>query len=226
MDVKKGDKIMSKLPISIYSLDKINFGDSTPLGIGEHDKFYEIEVHSGLFKTCLASASATHVIKYGTSNNRDIERDYKIYQEAKKYGIDKIFLPLEFLYQNVHGVKFFIQPKFVDTVQSGNSSCPSKCSNQDCDCDHCNFYISPSHTRAILKNHSSKINRKKLKDAFDSFYDCVDFEWFARAVEFYGFQFIYKLNKFLCENDVSDLHEGNIGYMTNERPVLIDYGGV
>ena len=33
-------------------------------------------------------------------------------------------------------------------------------------------------------------------------------------------------NKFLCENDVSDLHEGNIGYMTNERPVLIDYGGV
>ena len=52
MDVKKGDKIMSKLPISIYSLDEINFGDSTPLGIGEDDKFYGIEVHSGLFKTC------------------------------------------------------------------------------------------------------------------------------------------------------------------------------
>lgn len=226
MDVKKGDKIMSKLPISIYSLDEINFGDSTPLGIGEDDKFYGIEVHSGLFKTCLVSASATHVIKYGTSNNRDIERDYKIYQEAKEYGVDKIFLPLEFLYQNVQGVKFFIQPKFVDTVQNGNSSCPSECPNQNYDCDLCQFNISPSHSRAILKNRSSKINKKRLKNAFDNFYDSVDSEWFARAVEFYGFSFIYKLNKFLCENDVSDLHEGNIGYMTNERPVLIDYGGV
>ena len=226
MDVKKGDKIMSKLPISIYSLDKIDFGDSAPLGIGEHDKFYGIEVHSGLFKTCLVSASATYVIKYGTSNNKDIERDYKIYQEAKKYGVDKIFLPLEFLYQNVHGVKFFIQPKFVDTVQSGNSSCPSECPNQNYDCDLCCFNISPSHARAILKNRSSKINKKRLENAFGNFYDSVDSEWFARAAEFYGFSFIYKLNKFLCENDVSDLHEGNIGYMTNERPVLIDYGGV
>ena len=226
MDVKKGDKIMSKLPISIYSLDKIDFGDSAPLGIGEHDKFYGIEVHSGLFKTCLVSASATHVIKYGTSNNKDIERDYKIYQEAKKYGVDKIFLPLEFLYQNVHGVKFFIQPKFVGTVQSGYSSCPSECPNQNYDCDLCHFNISPSHARAILKNRSSKINKKRLENAFGNFYDSVDFEWFARAAEFYGFSFIYKLNKFLYENDVSDLHEGNIGYMTNERPVLIDYGGV
>ena len=226
MDVKKGDKIMSKLPISIYSLDKIDFGDSAPLGIGEHDKFYGIEVHSGLFKTCLVSASATYVIKYGTSNNKDIERDYKIYQEAKKYGVDKIFLPLEFLYQNVHGVKFFIQPKFVDTVQSGYSSCPSECPNQNYDCDLCHFNISPSHARAILKNRSSKINKKRLENAFGNFYDSVDSEWFARAAEFYGFSFIYKLNKFLYENEVSDLHEGNIGYMTNERPVLIDYGGV
>ena len=214
MDVKKGDKIMSKLPISIYSLDKIDFGD------------YGIEVHSGLFKTCLVSASATYVIKYGTSNNKDIERDYKIYQEAKKYGVDKIFLPLEFLYQNVHGVKFFIQPKFVDTVQSGYSSCPSECPNQNYDCDLCHFNISPSHARAILKNRSSKINKKRLENAFGNFYDSVDSEWFARAAEFYGFSFIYKLNKFLYENEVSDLHEGNIGYMTNERPVLIDNGGV
>lgn len=226
MDIKKGDRIMNKLPVSIEMLDEINFGIPTSPNADEDDKFHGAEIHCGLFKSCLVSESATHVIKYAISNNRDIERDYKIYQEAKECGIDKIFLPLEFLYQNEHGVKFFIQPKFVDTVSSGKTTfCPTECP-MAFDCDSCEFNISPSHARAILKNRTSKVNKKRLKTAFNNFYDSVDSEWFARAVEFYGFSFIYKLNVFLEENDVSDLHEGNIGYMANERPVLIDYGGV
>lgn len=48
--------------------------------------------------------------------------------------------------------------------------------------------------------------------------------WLAIAIDNYGEQFVKKLIEF-CDNNVEDLHYGNIGFRKNGTAVIIDYAG-
>ena len=74
------------------------------------------------------------------------------------------------------------------------------------------------------------ISTKKSKDFAETLIltnrevDDIDDRWLATAVEYYGEELCINLMDFMKENNVYDLHEGNVGYL-NGRPVLVDYSG-
>lgn len=53
-------------------------------------------------------------------------------------------------------------------------------------------------------------------------YDCFNPNWLSDVLNFFGERIFYKLLNFISDADISDLHNGNIGYI-GMRPVLVDY---
>lgn len=53
-------------------------------------------------------------------------------------------------------------------------------------------------------------------------YDCFNSNWLSDVLNFFGERMFYKLLNFISDADISDLHNGNIGYI-GMRPVLVDY---
>ena len=54
--------------------------------------------------------------------------------------------------------------------------------------------------------------------------DCFNPIWIADFIEYYGEEEFIKLNQFLCDHDIQDLRESNIGYLDG-APILFDYTG-
>ena len=48
--------------------------------------------------------------------------------------------------------------------------------------------------------------------------------WLTDFIQYYGADMFVKFSQFIRNNNINDLHDGNIGYIGN-RPVLIDYSG-
>jgi hypothetical protein len=58
----------------------------------------------------------------------------------------------------------------------------------------------------------------------DMNYHCFNDWWLADFVDFFGMEALDKLQNFLENEGIEDLHDGNIGYVAGV-PVLIDYAG-
>ncbi len=54
--------------------------------------------------------------------------------------------------------------------------------------------------------------------------DCFNPIWIADFIEMYGEEEFLRLNQFLCDHDIQDLRESNIGYLDG-APILFDYTG-
>lgn len=48
--------------------------------------------------------------------------------------------------------------------------------------------------------------------------------WLFHAFNYYGDDYIFRLLSFIKEEDISDLHDGNLGWI-GDRPVIVDYAG-
>ena len=48
--------------------------------------------------------------------------------------------------------------------------------------------------------------------------------WIRDAINWYGEAEVEKLLKFISNQEINDLHSGNLGYL-NDRPVIVDYAG-
>ena len=48
--------------------------------------------------------------------------------------------------------------------------------------------------------------------------------WLFHAFNYYGDDYIFRLLSFIKEEDISDLHGGNLGWV-GDRPVIVDYAG-
>lgn len=51
---------------------------------------------------------------------------------------------------------------------------------------------------------------------------CFNAEWLSDVIDYYGQDIFQKFMNFLREEDITDLHSANIGYI-GDRPVLVDY---
>lgn len=55
-------------------------------------------------------------------------------------------------------------------------------------------------------------------------FGCFNPEWLVDVLNYYGEDVLIAFLDFLEDNNITDLHDGNLGYH-NGAPVLIDYGG-
>ncbi len=143
---------------------------------------------------------------YGPGNkNNEIEREWDYCElellytkKAKEQGFDK-YIANTILAGYVQDYPIYIQPK-------------------------CTLY-----EEECIENHSSTWTEEKQSKASESIYaNDIDHRlspcWVADFIEMYGEQEFNNFCNFLKENDIGDLHEGNIGYLKG-RPVIYDYSG-
>lgn len=63
---------------------------------------------------------------------------------------------------------------------------------------------------------------EKIEDMCEKIGECFNRIWLSDIFDFFGERVFYKFLNFIYEFNISDLHDGNIGYI-GMRPVLIDY---
>lgn len=84
------------------------------------------------------------------------------------------------------------------------------------------YYIS----ERVYNFYSSNVNKVKFSE--DSLNkakktNIIDTGWLAYAYEYYGEDLVKQLIIFLTENEISDLHNDNLGFRKNGEPVILDY---
>lgn len=74
------------------------------------------------------------------------------------------------------------------------------------------------------RDNSPKPSADSLKKA-ESFDCSLSYDWLARAIEYYGEKLVQAFVQFIKDEEINDLHNGNIGVRADGAPVLLDYSG-
>lgn len=84
-------------------------------------------------------------------------------------------------------------------------------------------YANVTNVRNMKEKDKEKIE-KTLKLCNEWNFCCFNIVWLKDVLQLFGKDFLYSLLDFLEEENINDLHRGNVGYYEN-TPVIIDYGG-
>lgn len=114
------------------------------------------------------------------------------YQRAENFGINGCFAKT-ILVGRVNGYPIYAQEKAKIFTQEGSPS-PKK----------------------------SEEEYEKIEDICEGIGECFNRIWLNDAFDYFGEKIFYSFLDFLESFNISDLHDGNIGYI-GMRPVLIDY---
>lgn len=91
------------------------------------------------------------------------------------------------------------------------------------------FYIQEKARSFEMYGSSGEWDDQTLNSASDwiskayNLYD-VAVDWVADFLAYYSEEDFANLDDFLCDHDINDIHDGNIGYV-GDRPVIFDYSG-
>ena len=161
----------------------------------------------GETRYCLLHHSWDRVIKiprlgYASKDYSEIECNN--YIKAKALGIEKIFLPCEYWCTLDCGCPVYVQDKFTTDHSSIRRAKRER------------------YTEKASKIIACKVYRRvKRSLPSDRRYDDA---WLARAYQIYGKQFFRKLEKFLRDNHINDLHGKNVGWK-GTQPIILDFAG-
>jgi hypothetical protein len=182
-------------------------GDA-PIWFGSH-RFEEMAEELN----CLTSNGATRrvfifpklgiVIKFPYSEYDYCKQEVDFYESAKEYGVEKLLLPIEKVGVTKGGIPLYIQPIYKYTVEEMEWDKKDKV------------------RKRTRKTRNHKIIRKIARGCYYS----PDSEWVTRATQLYGKKFMLSFENWTKAHRVNDLHDQNVGYIGNFRPVLIDYAG-
>lgn len=201
---------MSKtIPEVINLLDEL-FGDYCAVGISRFRNFAEqnkLIFASGETRYCIFDPTWNIVLKIARFDNTEDdynEIEYENYQVAKKMGIEKILLPIYCVETLKCGVKVYAQIRY----SFSHSDIPN------------------DRFRKMLKQTE---NVSKGKIFSRSYHNCfnrqkISSDWYKRAYQIYGKQFMRKFEKFTHERQINDLHTSNVGYL-GKRPIILDFAG-
>lgn len=73
------------------------------------------------------------------------------------------------------------------------------------------------------KSYSEDIKRKTRNTCNSLNARCFNACWISDFLDYYGKETFKKLDRFLKEYGIWDLHGGNLGYLSNGAPVIVDY---
>lgn len=163
-----------------------------------------------------------YVIKFVRESN-DTSYELKILRLARKKNLSQIFIPTSALILT-------------------NNITPSeelKDSAEDDDIYINTIMIQPAIDRTCTDmGEISKINPYSLKEYNSNPLivnnNVIDYRniakskvdnksWLETVAKFYGEDYLQRLVLFTLDNYISDLHDGNIGYYKNGKPVIIDF---
>ena len=126
-------------------------------------------------------------------------KEAEIYRSAEDAGLAEFFASTKFCGRTVNGKPIYVSERVYEFYDSGAIR---------------------EKTDSFSENSMTKA--KELKEAM---YTRLHVEWVARAIEYYGFEAVQKLFKFINEENISDLHTSNVGFREDGSPVILDYSG-
>ena len=119
-----------------------------------------------------------------------------IYEYAELEGVEKYLARTVFWKRSKFGYPFYLQEKV------------SSCNDEE---------IS-ENSRKIAETYAGYSNAFGTCPLYDE-------EWIGHFLDWYGEEEYRKLANFLIDEDINDLHCGNLGYRDNGAPVIFDYSG-
>lgn len=159
---------------------------------------------SGCTKGVFAFKELGFVLKFSINDSRaSCNEEYEAYCYAKEYGVERICAPVDIFYSTPSGKKFYIQPlaRIFDDPQT---------------------YVAIEEMFRNKKFCERKV--KQYSESFNYSYGLSPVFW-KRCIQYYGWKFMRKVQEWAEDCLVEDLHDGNVGVVGNNRPVLVDYSG-
>lgn len=163
------------------------------------------ELYHGASRWAFVFKGQKAVFKFAryTSTDTDYcELEARNYNLAKKYGIERCLLPIEYVGTTDTEVAVYYQPMF-DKAQGAMP------------------YREQERIEQKLGGlHNAPVIRKIRRGC----YDAPERLWLERATQIYGKRFMREFERWTHEAQVNDLHNGNVGYI-GRQPIIIDYAG-
>ena len=173
----------------------------------EFCRSHDLEMFSGETRYCIASKDWDFVLKISRFDN--VRDDYNAiefanYENSCKLGIEKIFLKMWKFGTLDCGLDIYAQVRYSFAHSDIDNKKERKMRKQ------------------TDKIRSCKIYRKSHENAYDG---CrISNEWYARAYQIYGKQFMRKFERFTKQHRIGDLHTSNVGYL-GKMPIILDFAG-
>lgn len=173
----------------------------------EFCRSHDLEMFSGETRYCIASKDWDFVLKISRFDN--VRDDYNAiefanYENSCKLGIEKIFLKMWKFGTLDCGLDIYAQVRF-------------SFSHSDID-----IKKERKMRKQTDKIRSCKVFRKSHENAYDGYR--ISNEWYARAYQIYGKQFMRKFERFTKQHRIGDLHTSNVGYL-GKMPIILDFAG-
>lgn len=168
-------------------------------------------VDGGASKVCLNFIHENFIIKWTKQTRGNCDEameEVEIYNKAVTAGL-AVFFPATELFTTINGVHFVKQEKVDFCVE-------------DTPCYKEKKYAYQARTASdrIVQKMQTSIS----KACNHRFSRSLDITWAKLALVVFGKKLVKSLCKFIIENGINDLHEGNIGYKNN-LPVILDFSG-
>lgn len=126
------------------------------------------------------------------------------YKKAVEYGIEKILLPIECIYETKNELKIYKQEKYT-----------------------CALSDMKEKDYERLKKRLHNLQRQPITNK--CLHSCLDYcrinnVWLARIIQLYGKNFVKNFEQWTHCCKVNDLHTSNIGFK-GKNPIILDYAG-
>ena len=173
----------------------------------EFCRSHGLELASGETRYCIISKDWDFVLKISRFDN--VRDDYNAiefanYENACKLGIEKIFLKMWKFGTLDCGLDIYAQVRYSFAHSGIDNNKERKMRKQ------------------VRKICFCKIYRKSHENAYDGYR--ISNEWYARAYQIYGKQFMRKFERFTKQHRIGDLHDSNVGYL-GKMPIILDFAG-
>lgn len=171
-------------------------------------KKYSLKFASGETRFCLYDRKWNFVLKMtriGRYKTDFCKKELANYESAKKYGVERICLPIKLLYTCTSGMEVYQQTRYST--------------------DHSDAVYKKSYDKYLERRYGDLPRKStvipKIRANIPS---GMDKQWLARVLQLYGKKFCKSMELWLNENRINDLHDANIGWLNN-KPVILDYAG-
>ena len=166
-----------------------------------------LELASGETRYCIIGKDWDFVLKISRFDH--VQDDYNAiefanYENACKLGIEKIFLKIWKFGTLDCGLDIYAQVRY-SFAHSGIDNGKGK-----------------KLHKQTQKVRSCKVFCKSHEHIYDS--HRISPDWYARAYQIYGKQFMRKFERFTRDKRIGDLHNSNVGYL-GKMPIILDFAG-
>ena len=163
------------------------------------------ELHHGATRWAIVFPKQRMVYKFDRlcrEQTSYCELELQNYNLAKKYGVERCLLPIEFVGEVACGLRIYRQPMYLYSL----SDMPDRC------------------RKDMIIKYDKTVKWSMISRIRHGCYDAPVERWVARATQIYGKAFMRSFQKWTHEARVNDLHSSNIGFL-GKQPIIIDYAG-